>query len=97
MGAQVLFGTGMGLIVPLTLSSAIQNIPDAKRGAAMGVYQAIYGVGMFVGPVIAGWILSRNATETAGYIANFYSNAAVALLGAALARRLFSRRNFDKK
>ena len=97
MGAQVLFGTGMGLIVPLTLSSAIQNIPDAKRGAAMGVYQAIYGVGMFVGPVIAGWILSRSATETAGYIANFYSNAAVALLGAALARRLFSRRNFDKK
>ena len=39
LGAQAVFGVGMGLILPLTLATAIRNIPDHRRGAAMGVYQ----------------------------------------------------------
>ena len=35
LAVQGLFGVGMGLILPLTLSAAIRNIPDHRRGAAI--------------------------------------------------------------
>ena len=88
---QGLFGVGMGLILPLTLSAAIRNIPDQRRGAAMGVYQAVYGVGMFIGPVAAGWIISALPTAVEGMTANFYFNGALSLLGAALTLLLLRR------
>lgn len=84
LAVQGLFGVGMGLILPLTLSAAIRNIPDHRRGAAMGVYQAVYGVGMFIGPVAAGWIISALPTAVEGMAANFYANGALSLLGVAL-------------
>ena len=84
LAVQGVFGVGMGLILPLTLSAAIRDIPDRRRGAAMGVYQAVYGVGMFIGPVAAGWIISALPTAVEGMTVNFYFNGALSLLGVAL-------------
>ena len=91
LGAQAVFGVGMGLILPLTLATAIRNIPDHRRGAAMGVYQAVYGIGMFIGPVAAGWIIASLPTAVAGMTANFYVNGALSLLGIALTLLLLRR------
>ena len=88
MATQALFGVGMGLILPLTLSVAIHDIPDERRGAAMGVYQAVYGAGVFIGPVAAGWIIASQATPAAGMALNFRVNAALSLLGALLSLAL---------
>ena len=88
---QGVFGVGMGLILPLTLSAAIRDIPDRRRGAAMGVYQAVYGVGMFIGPVAAGWIISALPTAVEGMTVNFYFNGALSLLGVALTLLLLRR------
>ncbi|MGI6173933.1 MAG: MFS transporter [Christensenellales bacterium] len=77
---QMLFGVGMGLILPLTMSGAIRSIPPAARGAAMGFYQSVYGLGMFAGPVIAGAVV-----QSAGYEANFVLMGALALCGGAMA------------
>ena len=91
MGALVfraLFGVGMGLIIPLTMSGAIVNIPHEKRGAAMGFYQSVYGVGMFLGPLLAGWVVERfsaGGDMVRGYSANFYLCAAISLLGLVVA------------
>ncbi len=85
---QILFGCGMGLIVPMTMADAIANIPDERRGAAMGFYQSVYGLGMFLGPVAAGAVVERFSTGAdlaAGYRANFAVMAAVGLLGAVIA------------
>jgi len=85
---QAFFGCGMGLILPMTMADAIANIPDSRRSAAMGFYQSIYGVGMFLGPMIAGGIVDAfKAGENfvPGYQANFTVMAAVSLLGALLA------------
>lgn len=92
---QVLFGVGMGLIVPLTMASSIETIPGDRRGAAMGVYQAVYGVGMFAGPVIAGKVIeavSAGGELYAGYAANFRMCAGIALAGAAAAWLLTRKR-----
>ena len=57
----------------------------------MGVYQAVYGVGMFIGPVAAGWIISALPTAAEGMAANFYANGALSLLGAGLTLLLLRR------
>lgn len=92
MAAQALLGSGVGLILPLTMASAVETVPEDRRGVAMGTYQAVYGSGMFLGPVIAGWVIERfsSAAESGGasvpgYTANFYLMAAVAAAGGILA------------
>lgn len=85
---QALFGCGMGLIVPMTMADAIANIPDSRRSAAMGFYQSIYGVGMFLGPMIAGGVVEAykiGENLIPGYQANFLLMAVVSVAGGVLA------------
>ncbi len=87
LGAQVLLGSGVGLIMPLTMAGAVETVPDDRRGAAMGIYQAVYGLGMFAGPMIAGWVIeiAGKGSAASGYTANFYVMAAIAAAGGVLA------------
>lgn len=57
--SQILGGFARGIVFPLLMSLAIKDIPGHQRASAMGVYQAIYGVGMFLGPVIVGMVSDR--------------------------------------
>ena len=88
LAVQALLGSGIGLIMPLTMSSAIEEIPDEKRGAAMGIYQAVYGLGMFIGPVLAGMVIERFSANGSGgndvipgYTAVFYMAMIIAVIG----------------
>ncbi|MFW6007147.1 MAG: MFS transporter [Halanaerobiales bacterium] len=54
--SQMLGGFGRGLVYSLLMGLSIKNIEDNKRATAMGFFQAIYGIGMFLGPVIVGAI-----------------------------------------
>ncbi|HWQ61677.1 MAG TPA: MFS transporter [Negativicutes bacterium] len=58
--SQMACGFGRGLIMGLLMGLSIKNFPAEKRATAMGVYQAAYALGMFIGPVltgvIAGWL-----------------------------------------
>lgn len=60
-------GFSLGLLFPLLLGMAIESIPKEKRATAMGIYQALYAIGMFVGPFLAGMLNS-----TMGIVAGFY-------------------------
>lgn len=85
---QAFFGCGMGLIVPMTMADAIANIPDSRRSAAMGFYQSIYGVGMFLGPMIAGGVVEAykvGENLAPGYRANFLMMALISVAGGVLA------------
>ena len=91
LAVQALLGSGIGLIMPLTMSSAIEEIPDEKRGAAMGIYQAVYGLGMFIGPVLAGMVIERFSADGSGgndvipgYTAVFYMAMIIAVIGLVL-------------
>jgi len=46
--------TAMGLT--LLMGLCIQDIPNERRGTAMGFFQAVYAFGMFMGPIGLGWI-----------------------------------------
>lgn len=51
---QAIAGFGRGLSFPLLMGLSIKNMPTEKRATSMGFFQAIYGIGMFIGPVIMG-------------------------------------------
>jgi predicted MFS family arabinose efflux permease len=59
-------GFSLGILFPLLLGFAIESISHEKRATAMGVYQALYALGMFSGPFIAG-VLNSGFGITAGF------------------------------
>ncbi|MFC5451463.1 MFS transporter [Paenibacillus aestuarii] len=56
MLTQALAGFGRGLSFTVLMALSIKHMPADKRATAMGFFQAIYGLGMFVGPVLMGII-----------------------------------------
>ncbi|MEH7388429.1 MFS transporter, partial [Bacillus sp. JJ1521] len=53
---QCLAGLGRGFVSPILMSMSIKHMDSGKRATAMGFYQAIYGLGMFIGPLFMGVI-----------------------------------------
>lgn len=65
--AQIFAGFFMGLILPLMMGQCLKNIPKEKKGTAMGFFQAVYGVGMVLGPSVVG-LITRYGNIKAGYL-----------------------------
>lgn len=51
---QAIAGFGRGFTSPVLMSLSIKHMEPGKRATAMGFYQAIYGLGMFIGPLFMG-------------------------------------------
>ena len=56
---QALSGLCHGYTFSFRMGLAIRHFPDNQRARAMGVYQTMYGFGMFIGPLLAGAIGDR--------------------------------------
>lgn len=80
---QIIGGFGRGAAYPILMGLSIARLPDAEKATAMGFFQAVYAIGMFIGPVSSGWIGGQW-----GYNALFLSTAGVAVLTAMAALRL---------
>ena len=65
---QVIGGFSQGLIFPLLMGLCIREVEARKRATAMGFFQALYGIGMFIGPVIVGAI-----NDSAGLTVGFWT------------------------
>jgi len=77
--AQFFGGMANAQLGSLFMSSAIEGCPAASKSTAMGFYQAVYGFGMTIGPVIMGF-----AAENFSYTAGFGIMAALIMLDVAL-------------
>jgi len=60
----VFYGAGSGIMTPVVLDFISKRTPERLRGTAMGVHEAIYGIGMFVGPLIGGAIADNYSAFT---------------------------------
>ncbi|PTV98360.1 putative MFS family arabinose efflux permease [Halanaerobium saccharolyticum] len=78
---QMLNGFAQGMIFPVLMGLSIKNVEANKRGTAMGFFQAIYGLGMFTGPIFVGTI-----SDLAGLKMGFWMIGLVGILGAVLSR-----------
>ena len=50
----IIAGFAQGLIFALLMGFVVKSNTAEKRNTAMGFFQAVYGLGMFLGPVIVG-------------------------------------------
>lgn len=85
---QIFNGYGRGLVFPVLMGMSIESVSVDKRSTAMGFFQAIYGLGMFGGPVLVGYI-----SDLWGLHAGYLFVGAIGLIGAILAGRMIT----DKK
>ncbi len=51
---QAIGGFGRGLVFPALMAHSIEHAAPGERATAMGVFQGVYALGMFLGPVSAG-------------------------------------------
>lgn len=73
--SQLLVGAGGGLGFPALMGMSIANVKEGQRSTAMGLHQAVYGIGMFAGP----WLSGLLATPLG--IQPMFAATAVAMLG----------------
>lgn len=74
---QTIGGFGRGVTFPLLMGLSIKNVEENKRGSAMGFFQAIYGLGMFTGPIVVGFI-----SDIASLNIGFYFTAFISIVAA---------------
>jgi MFS family permease len=52
----VLYGTAAGIMTPLILDYIAKRCDKGSLGAAMGLHEGVYGIGMIIGPMAGGTI-----------------------------------------
>ena len=80
--AQALAGMSSGLTFAMLLGQCVKDIEPELRGAGMGLYQAIYGLGMTIGPIVMGQMIDALGMNPA-----FFAMAGLSLLTAGITGR----------
>jgi EmrB/QacA subfamily drug resistance transporter len=58
IAARAVQGAGAALVLPLTLTLLSEAFPAGRRGVALGIWSGISGLGVALGPVIGGAVVS---------------------------------------
>jgi EmrB/QacA subfamily drug resistance transporter len=58
IAARAVQGAGAALVMPLTLTLLSEAFPAGRRGVALGIWSGISGLGVALGPVIGGAVVS---------------------------------------
>ena len=80
--SQMIGGFGRGLVFPLLMRFSVATMAPGAKATAMGVFQSLYALGMFAGPVVVGVM-----ADTAGLGAGFWLCGVAGLLGLLIAVR----------
>ncbi len=70
---RLIGGIGGGIIFSSCMSSIVRGFQENYQASAMGIFQAVYAIGMFLGPVISGIIGSRINLESVFIFSSFIS------------------------
>lgn len=81
--ARVLQGAGAGAVYPNAQAEGLLQFPFEKRGMALGMFGAVFGVASIIGPNVGGAL-----TQYLGWPAIFLINVPLAVLALGGARRL---------
>lgn len=59
--SQILGGIGNILLMSLLMAMAIRTVPMERKSTAMGLFQALYGIGMTAGPMVMGRLVEHGS------------------------------------
>ena len=95
IAARAVQGCGAALVLPLGLALVSAAFPSGKRGAAIGVWGAVTGAAVAIGPLVGGAIVQGISWQWI-----FWLNVPIGLVAAVLAARLLpeshgARRRLD--
>ncbi len=63
IAARTVQGIGAAIVAPLTLTLLADAVPTAKRGVAFGLWGAMSGLGIALGPVIGGAVVEYSSWQ----------------------------------
>lgn len=86
--SQGLSGLGRGLAYPVLMGLSIRSVAAADRATAMGVFQAVYALGMVAGPASGGMLGDTLGLPAVFAVAGLASVAAVAVIWAGIPARI---------
>jgi len=86
--SQIIGGFGRGLALSLLMGLSIKSVQVEKRATAMGFFQAIYSLGMTIGPVLVGFL-----SDTVGLNWGFWTVGLLGIIGAVLVNPLLKSPN----
>ena len=79
-GLQAFNGFGRGMMNTILISTVLVSAPPALRATAMGSYQALYAIGMLLGPAVSGPVADAFGIEMV-----FWTAVVATVLGGAVA------------
>jgi EmrB/QacA subfamily drug resistance transporter len=82
VAARALQGAGGAVVAPLTLTLLSEAFPPARRGAALGIWSGVSGLGVALGPVVGGAVVDGLSWQWI-----FWINVPVGLAVLPVARR----------
>jgi EmrB/QacA subfamily drug resistance transporter len=95
IAARAVQGAGAAMLVPLTLTLISDAFPPEKRGAAIGIWGGITGLGVAAGPVVGGAIVQGLSWQWIFWINVPIGLAVAALSGLRLAESRGPRPQLD--
>lgn len=85
--SQALGGFARGVVYPLLMGLSIKGIASHQRASAMGVFQAVYGLGMFLGPVMVGMVSDKAGLAWGFWLTGMFGIASAIVAAMQLPRR----------
>ncbi len=80
MIVQISYGVGSGVLMTLFMVLSIRGFPQEQQATAMGIFQAVYAIGMLAGPLASGFLGSELGLSTVFYLSALFSLLIIALV-----------------
>ncbi|MFC1902015.1 MFS transporter [Chloroflexota bacterium] len=71
MAVQVSYGLGTGILGTTLMALSIRGLSREQQATAMGVFQAVYAVGMLMGPLVSGYLGAGLGLSAIFFVAAF--------------------------